>query len=137
MYTDHPVKDSKTIISVWNDYFDNNKEDEIIILQDIYHAQNRVLKVMNKKHSDYRAAEKEIRDIIFRVKSDTNPYETEQEFKDKLNEWVTKWKNQVNFNDKFNDFQLVSYLGTFSLYIQTVYIVSGSKYSKKSINNKV
>ena len=29
------------------------------------------------------------------------------------------------------------YLGTFSLYIQTIYIVSGSKYSKKSINNKV
>ena len=123
MYTDHPAKDSKTIISNWNQYFDKDKCDEIIVLQDIYHAQNRVLKVMNKKHSDYKIAEKEIKEIIFRVKSDINPYENEQNFKDELNGWITKWKNQVNFGDKYNDFQLVSYLGLYyNIYINCFFI---------------
>ena len=93
------------------------------MLQNIYHAQNRVLKVMNKKYSNYKIIEKEIKEIIFRVKSDINPYKNEQNFKNELNGWITKWKNQVNFGDKYNDFQLVSYLGLYyNIYINYFFI---------------
>ena len=115
MYTDHPAKDSNTIINTWNNFFD--EDFDITVLQDIYHAQNRVIKVMNKRHSDFPFAEKEIKEILFNVK--TNIYKTELDLKNALNEWQNKWKNIKNFGDKMNDFQLVAFLGIYILTINT------------------
>ena len=110
MYTDHPSKDSKTIINTWNSIYKFKFPNQsIIVLQDIFHAQNRVLKGMSKNHSDYKFSSQEIKQIIYKVK--TGYYEKKEDFKEKLKKWQKKWNQTKQNGYKLSDFQFVIWLG--------------------------
>ncbi len=54
-YTDHVVKDTNSISSLFKEIYPKEQK-SIDVLQDIWHAQERVFRVMDSYHADFKSA---------------------------------------------------------------------------------
>lgn len=79
-------------------------------LQDIFHAENRVLVVLSKTHADYTEASKELKAIFGRILNGS--WETIEDLQQAFEDWLLKW-NEASTAEKLNDMQKVQYLGIF------------------------
>ena len=112
LYTDNPEADRNTFTKIWEKHHVNQNVNDFYVLQDIFHAQNRVLKVMKKSHANYYDASKELKAILYQVTSDDKNkiYNNEKELELKLKNWCNKWK-QDYLNTKLTDKESMAILG--------------------------
>ena len=102
LYTDNLKTDRNTFTNVWKKYHSKANPNDFYVLQDIFHAQNRVLKVMKKSHANFYNASKELKSILYQVTSQKkeNIYQNEQEIEAKLRNWCDKWSSK-HMNNTF------------------------------------
>lgn len=120
IYTDNVRSDTKKIQQLWETKFPEHSAPGINvlqfyinytdILQDIFHAQNRVDSVLLKYHPDYSNAKKEL-SAVFAKLQHINSYPSSQNFADALKDWRETFSKPSNL-ERFTEHQLLKYIGT-------------------------
>jgi hypothetical protein len=87
-YTDNVASDTQLLQEYFNKIFPEYPE--ITVLQDIFHAEMRVIKPMQKQHPDYKVAVSELKNIFGKLK-DYDSYLTSNHLLEQFNKWEQKF----------------------------------------------
>jgi len=77
-----------------SDHCEKFGHDNIVVLQDKYHCLNRILKEMDKFHTNYYCAAQDLK-FIFQKITLTAGYTTKKELKDAIIDWLEYWSEPV------------------------------------------
>ena len=109
IYTDNTVSDANAIQWAWKETQGTTTYPEI--LQDVWHALQRIVSVMSKYHPDYSSAKKELQAIFAKLQVE-NAYSVAAEFATAVKSWEQKSKT-CSLAGKLNEQEQITYLGIF------------------------
>jgi hypothetical protein len=94
-YTDNVVADSPQLEKVFDKVQPN---DDIWVMQDVWHAQQRIVKLLSKRHNDYGAATKAIKAIFGRClhTSEDGGWNDIEELSDAIEAWRDRFSSVQN-----------------------------------------
>ena len=99
------------------DSFEKHRNCTIAVLQDVWHAQQRVLKCMPSNHADYKEAKKDLKTLFAKL-SATAAYPEKKDFVIALKQWVKKYSD-ASVAQKLPAKEQVMYLGNdYSNYVK-------------------
>ena len=107
VYTDNTISDKSSIEWAWKESFGTESFPEL--LQDVWHASQRIIVCMNKFHPDFSSSKKELQTIFAKLQTE-NAYETPISFAQSLFNWEIKWKS-CSLAGKLTDQEQIIYLG--------------------------
>ena len=108
VYTDNPKSDRNTLLDCFAS-FEQHQNCSLHVLQDIWHAQKRVLKTMTANHADYKEAKTNLKTIFAKLNK-LAAYETPANLKTAFKEWVEQ-HSDASIAQKLSDEQRILYLG--------------------------
>ena len=92
-FTDNVLTDTRSIQELGKKLFPERKH-KVFVLQDIWHAQQRVIAVLHKGHPDYGVAVSSIKKIFSQL-PDPLAYPRCKDFEEALNKWRTQFSRKV------------------------------------------
>lgn len=105
-FTDDYDADFNLINTAFGKLYPDEKVPQV--MQDIWHLEQRTIKLLAKAHPDYKMACKELRIIFNKVQSD-NPYTEPAEFIEALLGWAEKFSEpQITITDTTKKMQLLA-----------------------------
>ena len=88
VYTDNPKSDRNTLLDCFAN-FEHHQNCSLHVLQDIWHAQKRVLKTMTPTHADYKEAKANLKTIFAKLNK-LAAYETPADLKNAFKSWAVQ-----------------------------------------------
>jgi hypothetical protein len=110
VYTDNPKVDKSAILTTFKDCHPQELVD-VVVLLDIFHAQNRIVKELRYQHPDYKAAKQELSKIFAKIQQ-PNSYPQPEDLVNDFDAWITKFSIVDNalaleINDKIKYLSII------------------------------
>jgi len=130
VYTDNVRTDTNTLQDTFMTVSSHEGLPPVLVLQDIWHAQQRIFSAMSFAHADYKTAKKEFKTITAKLIT-PNGYPLKQDLIDAINVWKNKWSLSSNAQ-KLNSMEQIHFLGKYKHKTQfTVLVLTGAKLNKE------